>query len=174
MNYELKLRALEPEDAEMMYEAESDPEAWRYSDYLAPMSLNMLREYAITYDADPFRSGQLRLIVEIDGTPAGILDLFEISARHLRADTGIYILPGFRGKGVGEKVLQLAKTYCGERLGLHQLTASVARGNTVALRCYEKAGFSVTGSRPDWLRAPDGYDDILLLSAILSPKSESR
>ena len=173
MYYELKLRALEPEDAEMMYEAESDPEAWRYSDYLAPMSLNMLREYAITYDADPFRSGQLRLILEVDGSPGGILDLFDISARHLRADTGIYILPAFRRKGIGTRTLQLAKDYCRERLGLHQLTASVARGNTVALRCYEKAGFSVTGSRPEWLRTPDGFEDILLLSAILSPKSNA-
>ncbi|MDE5849776.1 MAG: GNAT family N-acetyltransferase, partial [Muribaculaceae bacterium] len=61
MDYELRLRALEPEDADMMYDAESDEAAWRYSDYLAPMSLELLREYALTYDADPFRSGQLRL-----------------------------------------------------------------------------------------------------------------
>ena len=171
MNYELKLRALEPDDAEMMYEAESDPEAWRYSDYLAPISLRMLRDYALTYDADPFHSGQLRLIVEVDGTPAGILDLFDISARHLRADTGIYILPAFRRKGVGTRALELAKDYCRERLGLHQLTASVASGNAEALLCYGKAGFSVTGSRPEWLRTPDGFDDILLLSAILSPNT---
>ena len=37
-NLMIRLRALEPEDADMMYECESDPVAWRYSDYLAPMS----------------------------------------------------------------------------------------------------------------------------------------
>ena len=89
MNHELRLRALEPEDAEMMYAAESDEAAWLYSDYLAPLSLEMLRQYALSYDADPMRSGQLRLIIEVDGRAAGILDIFDISPRHLRADTGI-------------------------------------------------------------------------------------
>ena len=72
-NRKLRLRALEPEDAEMMYEAESDPAAWRYSDYLAPMSREMLREYALTYDADPLRSGQLRLIIGQSSYPGSSL-----------------------------------------------------------------------------------------------------
>ena len=163
----MKLRALEPEDAEMMYEAESDEAAWRYSDYTAPMSMELLREYALTYDADPFRSGQLRLIVDVDGIPAGMLDLFEISPRNLRADSGIYILPAFRGHGIGGKALILLKDYCRRRLGLHQITASVAHGNSSALRCYEKAGFVTTGKRIDWLRTPDGYEDVELLSCVL-------
>lgn len=163
MNYELRLRALEPEDADMMYGAESDPAAWRYSDYLAPMSREQLREYALTYDADPFRSGQLRLIIDVDGAAAGILDLFDISPRHLRADSGIYLLPDYRGKGIGVKALELVKDYCRHRLGLYQLTASVAQNNKEAFRCYEKAGFSSTGVRKEWLRTPDGYEDIKLM-----------
>ena len=162
-NRKLRLRALEPEDAEMMYEAESDPAAWRYSDYLAPMSREMLREYALTYDADPLRSGQLRLIIDMEGTAAGLLDLFDISPRHMRADTGIYLLPAFRGMGLGVKALELAKDYCRARLGLHQLTAGVAQQNTAARRCYEKAGFHTTGTRPDWLRSEIGWEDIDLL-----------
>lgn len=164
---ELRLRALEPEDAQMMYAAEEDEAAWRYSDYLAPLSMRMLHEYALTYDADPLRSGQLRLIVDIDGVPAGMLDLFDISPRHLRADTGIYLLPSFREKGLGVKALLLTKEYCRSRLGLHQLTASVARRNIQALRCYEEAGFRSTGTRPDWIRTPQGYEDVELLSCCL-------
>ena len=167
MDYELRLRALEPEDADMMYDAESDEAAWRYSDYLAPMSLELLREYALTYDADPFRSGQLRLIIDADGSAAGMLDLFDISPRHLRADSGIYILPSFRGKGIGAKALELLKEYCRHRLGLHQLTAAVARQNIAALRCYGKAGFVCSGARPDWLRTPEGWEDVDLLYCIL-------
>lgn len=163
MHYELRLRAVEPEDAEMMHEAESDPAAWLYSDYLAPMSLEMIRHYALTYDADPLRSGQLRLIIEAEGEAAGILDLFDISARHLRADTGIYLLPAFRKMGLGVKALELAKEYCRERLGLHQLTATVAEENSPALNCYEKAGFSSSGKRPDWLRMADGYQDVRMM-----------
>lgn len=167
MNCELKLRAVEPEDAEMMYKAENDEAAWQYSDYLAPMSCEILRQYALTYDADPLRSGQLRLVIEYGESPVGLLDLFDISPRHLRADTGIYLLPEFRGMGLGVKALELAKEYSGRRLGLHQLTATIAQSNATAKLCYEKAGFKPTGIRPDWLRTPDGYQSATILSAVL-------
>lgn len=167
MRGRLQLRALEPGDTDMMYEAEKDEAAWKYSDYLAPLSREMLLQYALAYDADPLRSGQLRLIIDFDGTPIGMLDLFEISARHLRADTGIYILPQFRGKAYAEESLRLAKEYCKSRLGLHQLTASVAQQNEAAIRCFTKAGFQHTGKRPDWIRTPDGYEDIMIFSCIL-------
>ncbi len=167
MKNELRLRALEPEDADMMYEAENDEAAWKYSDYLAPLSRELLHHYALTYDADPFRSGQLRLIIEKNETPVGILDLFEISPRHLRAEIGIYLLPKFRGKGFGTEALLAAKDYCKNRLCLHQLGATIAESNAPAKRSFERAGFSVSGIRPDWLRTPDGYDSVLLLSTFL-------
>ncbi|MDE6548793.1 MAG: GNAT family N-acetyltransferase [Muribaculaceae bacterium] len=167
MDLEIKLRAIEPDDADMMYEAECDKAAWAYSDYLAPLSHELLQHYALTYDADPFRSGQLRLIIEIGKISVGILDLFDISPRHLRADTGIYLLPEFRGKGLAAKALEVAKEYCRERLGIHQLTATIAQINESAKHCYEKAGFKPTGTRIDWLRTPDGYQDVILYSCLL-------
>ncbi|MDE5998108.1 MAG: GNAT family N-acetyltransferase [Muribaculaceae bacterium] len=167
MSYELTLRALEPEDAEMMFAAESDEAAWKYSDYLAPLSRELLRQYALTYDADPLRSGQLRLIIDLDGSPAGILDLFDISPRHLRADIGIYLLPEFRGNRIATAALEEAQVFCRVRLGLHQLTATVADSNIRALNCFKNAKFSPNGSRPDWLRNPEGYESATIFSCIL-------
>lgn len=165
---QVRLRALEPEDADMMFAAESDDSAWRWSDYIAPLSREMLRQYALTYDADPFRAGQLRLIIDLNGEAAGIIDLFAISPRHLRADTGIFILPAFRGKGLATQALLLLKEYSLQRLGLHQLTATVAEQNEAALSIYEKAGFEKIGKLPDWLRTNDGYISATLLSCILN------
>ncbi|MDE6522058.1 MAG: GNAT family N-acetyltransferase [Muribaculaceae bacterium] len=167
MDREIKLRAVEPDDARMMYEAENDEAAWVYSDYLAPLSHELLLQYALSYDADPFRSGQLRLIIETGNAPAGILDLFDISARHLRADTGIYIFPDFRGRGIGRVALEAAKEYSKKRLGLHQLTATVAHSNAIAKQAYQKAGFKLTGTRPDWLRNPDGFESVDIFSCML-------
>lgn len=163
----ITLRAIEPEDVEIMYEVESDESAWKYSDYLAPLSREILRAYAITYDADPFRSGQLRLVIDISGTPIGIADLYDISPRHLRADSGIYILPEFRKKGLAAEALECLKEYAKIRLGLHQLTATISENNTNAIRAYKKAGFSQTGTRPDWLRNSDSYENVMLYTAIL-------
>lgn len=159
----MTLRAIEPSDADFMYLAEQDPAAWKYSDYVAPFSRELLRQYALTYDADPLRSGQLRLIIEENGSPIGIADLFDISARHLRADTGIYLLPHYRGSGKGIEALNALAEYCQERLGLHQIVASVSKLNQSALRCYVKAGFVETGSRPQWWRTSQGYEDVALL-----------
>ncbi len=163
----INLRALEPEDTEIMYQAEKDEAAWKYSDYLAPLSKELLHHYALTYDADPFRSGQLRLIIELDDAPIGILDLFEISPRHLRAEVGIYLMPRFRGKGLGTIALKAAKDYCRDRLCLHQLGATIAASNPTAKHSFQNAGFAVSGIRPDWLRTPDGYEDVEILSTFL-------
>lgn len=167
MNNGLKLRALEPEDADMMYEAENDDAAWLYSDYLAPLSRELLHHYALTYDAEPFRSGQLRLIIENNDTSIGILDLMEISPRHLRAEVGIYLLPQFRGKGFATKSLKAAEEYCRTRLCLHQLAATVAVSNINAKRSFSNAGFTVSGYLRDWLRTPEGYEDVEILSTFL-------
>lgn len=157
------LRAIEPSDVDFMYGVEQDPAAWKYSDYVAPLSHELLRQYAITYDADPLRAGQLRLIIEEDGKPIGIADLFDISARHLRADSGIYLLPQHRGSGKGATALNTLAGYCRERLGLHQIVASISKHNPNALRCYVKAGFAETGIRPQWWRTSSGFEDVALL-----------
>ncbi len=163
----IMLRAIEPEDADFMYEVESDPDAWKYSDYVAPMSKELLRQYAFTYDADPYRAGQLRLIIENCGEPIGIADLFDISARHLRTDTGIYILPKHRSFGFATQALKELAIYCNERLGLHQMSASISKLNQAAMRCYCKAGFKETGVRPDWIKTSDGFEDVCLLTLLL-------
>lgn len=169
-NTELTLRAIEPSDVDFLFEAESDPDASRWSDYVAPLSREQLLQYALSYDADPFRAGQLRMILDLDGSPIGIVDLFFISPRHLRADTGIYILPSARGKGLASKALLLLKQYALQRLGLHQLNATVAEQNTPSLRAYASAGFQTIGQIPDWFRISSDtspFSSALLLSSIL-------
>ncbi|MDE6741313.1 MAG: GNAT family N-acetyltransferase, partial [Muribaculaceae bacterium] len=81
----------------------------------------------------------------------------------LRADTGIYLFPEHRDKGLGTLALEAAKDYSRHRLGLHQLTASVSESNPKALGCYRKAGFTSTGRRRDWLRMAEGWEDVELL-----------
>lgn len=161
--FKILLRAIEPSDVDFMYDVEQDPDAWKYSDYVAPLSHELLRQYALTYDADPLRAGQLRLIIEDGGIPVGIADIFDISARHLRADTGIYILPQYRYSGKGAAALKVLADYCKDRLGLHQIVASVSKHNQPALRCYIKAEFVETGMRPQWWRSSQGYEDVALL-----------
>lgn len=154
----LHLRALEPSDADFMYEVENDAQAWRYSDTIAPLSRRILRDYALTYDADPFTAGQLRLIITEKETsrPVGIIDLYEVSQRHQRAFIGIYILNDERGKGYGDETLQLIEDYAHNTLHLHQLGSKVEEGHTKAEKLFRKRGFELKGLLDDWLSSPDG------------------
>jgi diamine N-acetyltransferase len=169
-NGKIRLRAPEPLDADFMYEVENDTSAWRYGDTVAPLSRRILRDYAMNYDADPFASGQLRMIVtenETD-TPVGIVDLFDISRLHRRGMTGIYILPQYRAKGYALLALSALRRYAREALHLHQLTALVEPDNGVSLALFRKAGFETSATLSDWLARPDGsFTDVCLLRAVL-------
>ena len=154
----LHLRALEPTDADFMYEVENDAQAWRYSDTIAPLSRKILRDYALTYDADPFSAGQLRLIITEKGTnnPVGIVDLYDVSQRHMRAFIGIYICPEFRSKGYANETIQLIEDYARNSLHLHQLGAKVEEGHKAAESLFSSQGFALKGTLDDWLSIPDG------------------
>ena len=154
----LHLRALEPSDADFMYEVENDAQAWRYSDTIAPLSRKILRDYALTYDADPFTAGQLRLIITEQGSnrPVGIIDLYEVSQRHLRAFIGIYICKDYRGKGFADEAIQLLEEYAHNNLHLHQLGAKVEESHSTAEKLFINRGYSLKGTLTDWLSTPDG------------------
>lgn len=154
----LHLRALEPFDADFMYEVENDAQAWRYSDTIAPLSRRILRDYALTYDADPFTAGQLRLIITEEGNsnPVGIVDLYEISQRHQRAFIGIYICKDYRGKGYADETIDLIEDYAHNSLHLHQLGAKVEDSHKVAQNLFERRGYELKGNLDDWLSTPDG------------------
>lgn len=154
----LHLRALEPSDADFMYEVENDAQAWRYSDTIAPLSRKILRDYALTYDADPFTAGQLRLIITEEGSnqPVGIIDLYEVSQRHQRAYIGIYICKEFRDKGYADETLALIEDYAHNTLHLHQLGAKVEDGHATAENLFSGRGYEIKGDLVDWLSTPDG------------------
>lgn len=168
----LHLRALEPSDADFMYEVENDAQAWRYSDTIAPLSRKILRDYALTYDADPFTAGQLRLIITEKGNrnPVGIIDLYEVSQRHLRAFIGIYICKEYRDKGYADEAVQLIEDYAHNNLHLHQLGSKVEAGHLAAEKLFTGRGYELRGAFKDWLSSPDGkFTDMNIYTKELKP-----
>ena len=159
------LRAVEPEDVDFILECESDRDSARWSDYRAPFSRNQLLTYAFTYDADPFTSGNLRLIIETsEKDRIGIIDLYDISEKDSRAFVGICIHPSFRRKGFGEKALNEIIMFAKDRMGLIQLVAKVSVINSHALSLFRKLNFEKLGVLPCWHRIGTELHDFTLLS----------
>ena len=72
-----RLRALEPEDLELMYGWENDMQIWRVSGTVAPFSRHVLSRLIEEQQFDIYATRQMRLVIEHDGQAVGAVDLFE-------------------------------------------------------------------------------------------------
>lgn len=155
------LRAVEPDDADVMFAFESDSEQWRDNGMYAPFSRHNLRNYAENYDADPIRAGQLRLVIQYKKQPAdgstrpgpvvGLVDLFDISAVNRTAFVGIYVCPDLRRMGVASRALALIEEYSRQLLNLRMLAAKVSGGNLPSQYLFAEAGYEKAGELRDWI-----------------------
>ncbi len=134
-----------------MSAAENDECNIDFNGYCAPFSSRQLLEYALSYDADPFRAGQI------------IVDLTEISARDSHAFTGIYIFPDHRRRGYAKEALELIASYASATLRINTLGAKIAGDNDASISLFEKAGYAFKGSLEKWTYSPRRKDPVDLL-----------
>ena len=155
------LRALEPEDLELLFEVENNEEFWEVSATSVPFSRYILRQYLENSHRDIYDVKQLRLVIcEIRGEPVGFVDIFEFDPKNRRAALGILIINRKnRQKGYGTEALELVCTYCFTHLGLHQVYANVENDNTSSRLLFEKAGFILTATKKDWNLVNGEYKD---------------
>ena len=162
------MRALEPEDIDLLYEWENSEELWTISNTLAPFSKHTLALYIRNSDKDIYESRQLRMMIETpDGKTVGAIDLFDFDPFHLRVGIGILVhRPEDRSKGVATAALNLMIRYCIEKLGLHQIYANILTDNEVSMKLFLKAGFIVTGTKKEWVRDGEMWKDEFLLQKL--------
>ncbi|MDE5902452.1 MAG: GNAT family N-acetyltransferase [Muribaculaceae bacterium] len=161
----IRLRALEPDDADLLYVADNDCDVWPGSESVAPYSQHMLREYALNYDADPFSAGQIRLVATIaegrhESSPIGLLDLYEISPLHAHAWVGIYVRPEMRRRGYALEMLRLAAVYASSTLRINRLGARVLDSNEASMKLFSRAGYRHCGMLPQWHFSRGGFEDM--------------
>ena len=75
-NERIYLRAVEPEDMDIMYEMENDPSMWDISNFTVPYSRYVLRQYIEGSQCDVFADKQLRLMI-VSKSDHGILGTIE-------------------------------------------------------------------------------------------------
>lgn len=160
----IRLRSVEPEDVNLLFAVENDDADWINGDNVAPFSREQLMQYALTYDSDPLRAGQLRLIIELTDTQQsiGIIDIYEISAIHSHGYIGIYILPPFRRQGVGRRCIEMICRYSRKHLRLRQLAARIVSFNRASINLFSQCGFIKTGELKDWAIVDNAPATVLL------------
>lgn len=170
------LREIEPEDVELLYDWENDPEVWRVSGTTAPFSKHMLRNYVDSV-GDIFTDGQLRTIICLrsEGRPIGTMDLFEHDAVNQRAGVGILIAEEEeRRNGHAREALSVMMDHAFERLMLHQLYCNIAEGNEASLKLFRNAGFRTVGLKMDWIRHRNSWENEYLLQCLSSQQRQTQ
>ena len=164
----ISLRAIEPEDIELLYSWENDPGIWEVSHTLVPFSKYILALYIKNSDKDIYESKQLRLMIDTaDGKTVGGIDLFDFDPYHSRVGVGVLIHSrDDRSKGYASAALKLVIEYCFGKLKIHQLYANIERSNTVSLCLFEKNGFIVCGTKKEWLMTDSGWKDEMMVQLI--------
>ncbi len=89
----VRLRAVEPEDLELLYKWENEESNWRLSNTLAPYSRFVLKNYIAGSHKSLFETAQLRLMIDLhsEKRTVGTIDLFDFDHFHLRAGVGILV-----------------------------------------------------------------------------------
>lgn len=157
----ISLRALEPEDLDLIYRIENDPEYWRFGASTVPYSRYALRQFIASSQNDLFADGQVRLVIESDGKGVGFADLTSFDAIHLRAEIGLAVLPEHQGKHIGQAAVKCLCDYA-TKLHLHQLYAVIAVTNEPATRLFRSLAFESSATLKDWLRSDEGYVDAVV------------
>jgi diamine N-acetyltransferase len=146
----IRLRKIEPTDIPYLYQWENDARMWAHSDTHNPLSQVDLREYVASSTGDIYRDGQLRLMIDEDGSTMGCIDLFDFDPRNRKAAIGMYIAPHARGRGIGTKAVKLIEEYAFGFLKLRMLYAIIATKNTACSTIYKKEGYEPSSILKAW------------------------
>lgn len=85
----------------------------------------------------------------------------------LSAHVGYWVAGRLQGRGVCSAALQEVLRHAREELGLHRLQASVLPRNAASTAVLRRAGFTLIGTAPSYLRIAGAWQDHLLYQRIL-------
>lgn len=139
----VRLRALEPEDIDVLYKWENDTRIWKMSNTVAPFSKYVLRRFIEDQKYDIYETKQLRMIIESrgDGRAVGAIDLFEIDPTNRRAGIGILVYEDRdRGQGYASCALTSMIKYAFQVLGLNQALLQCALQQPAQSEPFQKQG----------------------------------
>ena len=165
----LKLRAVEPEDLDLMYLIENDTALWPLGQNSVPFSHYALKQFIAESNNDVFRDRQLRLVIEkADGVSVGFVDLQRYDPQHHRAEVGIVVVPEQQRQGLASEALRLLAGYVSVHLGIHQLYALVPEKNAASVALFRRCGYQESAVLHDWLNTTEGWHPVIVFQKILS------
>ena len=164
---QIYLRTLEPSDADIIWKWENNADNWRVSNTLVPFSRKLIEDY-VNSAQDIYSIKQLRFIICLveNDKEIGAIDLFDFDPYHHKVGLGILIAElQDRRNGYAKEAVLLIKEYCFSHLNLHQVYCNILSENKASINLFEKSGFTICGTKKDWIKNKEGWLDELMLQS---------
>ena len=154
----MKLRAVELDDVDLLYEWENDMELWEFGNTMRPFSKYALENYVLNSQNESLYSAkQMRLMIDVERNNAiytlGCIDVYDYEAKDAKAGIGIFICENERQKGYAKKAMR--NVY-----NIHQLYAFITEDNQKSIKLFEKSGYIFTSSLKDWVLTNSKYKNV--------------
>lgn len=164
----VRLRAMEPEDLDMLYHIENDRSLWNVSATNVPYSRYALHNYIADAKNDIYIDGQVRLIIENEQQETvGVIDLVDFDPKHQRAEMGIIIMKAFRRQGYAQAAIEMLTDYSRNMLHLKQIYAVVDVDNEVSHHCLLSIGFTEGAILKEWIFCDGSYKDARVMQLFI-------
>lgn len=164
----IRLRAMEPEDLDVIYNIENDLDLWTVGYANAPYSRYLLHDYVANATSDIYADRQLRLMAENDeGEVVGIVDLSDFEPRHNRAEMGLVVRKEYRNRGYAKQIVEQLIQYSRRVLHLHQVYCVISVDNEAACGLFRSLSFRGDQRLEDWLFDGEKYSDAMFFHYFL-------
>jgi len=167
MNYwqgtRIRLRAVEPADAEIFNQWNRDSERARNLDFVwPPTSRASMDAWAQAESLKHLGNDQFRWIIEtLQSTPVGSIDTHSCNPRCGTFGYGIDIAPEHRRKGYAGEAIRLVLRYYFEELRYQKVTVPVHSYNAASIRLHERLYFKLEGTHRRMGFTRGSYFDVL-------------
>ena len=157
------LRALEPEDLELLYTIENDSDTWDICSARVNYSRYAIKQYLAQQPPEISTAGEVRLVITDSdtGEAVGLIDLTNYSATNRSAEIGITLLKEHRGKGYGRAAIKTIERYAREAINLRMIYAhTLANSNSVAKNLFLHSNYIPVAVLPEWHFCNGEYVDL--------------
>jgi RimJ/RimL family protein N-acetyltransferase len=142
----VKLRAMEPSDAEALWRWNHDPEVMRWMDDGYAQPLTRVRTWLQERPRNDYGDVLFGIEAASDGTLIGLIRLHGAAPETGGADLDIYLgEKDYWGKGYATDAVRTICRYGFDKMRLHKITLTVVTENHAAHHVYRKLGFVEEG-----------------------------
>ncbi|HET6711269.1 GNAT family protein [Amycolatopsis sp.] len=164
----VRLRAIEPEEADLIYDWAHDPEVGRWMVTDHPRSRAQIRKRWEERPLNKYELVVLGIETKADGKLIGVVDLRDAVPEIGNAELDIYIGDAeHRNGGYGTDALRVMCRYGFDTMRLHMITLWVVAENERARHVYRKVGFSEDGRHREAFVGEGGRRHDMILMSLL-------